>query len=56
MFSVSTHQEARMGDHEVKGLPYGCDYAKTNRSHCKDKDCEDAIDLVTFYILIQRSF
>lgn len=29
---------------ENKGLPYGCDYAKTSRSHCKDADCKDAID------------
>jgi len=24
---------------EKKGLPYGCDYAKTGRSGCKEKDC-----------------
>jgi poly [ADP-ribose] polymerase len=29
---------------ETKGLPYGCDYAKTSRSICKDANCRSEIE------------
>jgi poly [ADP-ribose] polymerase len=29
---------------ETKGLPYGCDYAKTSRSSCKDSECKGEIE------------